>query len=118
MKALSIRQPWAHHILHDGKDIENRKWNTKFRGRVFIHAGLQFDKAALGGFTQERICGLPRGGIVGVVTIVDVVTESDSPWFFGPFGFALEDALPIPLVECKGRLGFFETGIDYRRHTR
>lgn len=23
-KAISIRQPWCHHILFDGKDIENR----------------------------------------------------------------------------------------------
>jgi hypothetical protein len=22
MKALSIRQPWAHNIIHNGKDIE------------------------------------------------------------------------------------------------
>ena len=38
MKALSIRQPWAWLILHGGKDIENRDWATRFRGRVLIHA--------------------------------------------------------------------------------
>ena len=38
MKALSIRQPWAWLILHGGKDIENRTWATKLRGRVLIHA--------------------------------------------------------------------------------
>lgn len=38
MKALSIRQPWAWLILHGGKDIENRSWNTNFRGRFLIHA--------------------------------------------------------------------------------
>lgn len=26
MRALSIRQPWAWRILHEGKDVENR-WN-------------------------------------------------------------------------------------------
>ena len=38
MRALSIRQPWAWMIVHGGKNIENRSWNTKFRGRFLIHA--------------------------------------------------------------------------------
>lgn len=28
MKALTIRQPWVHAILHEGKDIENRSRRT------------------------------------------------------------------------------------------
>lgn len=35
MKALSIRQPWAWLILHAGKDIENRVWQTRFRGELY-----------------------------------------------------------------------------------
>jgi len=35
--ALSIRAPWAWLILN-GKDIENRDWNTGYRGRFQIHA--------------------------------------------------------------------------------
>ena len=38
MLALSIRQPWASLILNAGKDIENRCWPTKVRGRILIHA--------------------------------------------------------------------------------
>lgn len=38
MKALSIKQPWASLIVHGIKDIENRSWRTKFRGRIYIHA--------------------------------------------------------------------------------
>ena len=46
MKALSIRQPWAWMILYAGKDIENREWPTRFRGRVLIHAskGMTHDE--------------------------------------------------------------------------
>lgn len=36
--ALSIRQPWAWLILHAGKDIENRTWQTYQRGWFAIHA--------------------------------------------------------------------------------
>ncbi len=45
MIALSIRQPWAWHILHSGKDIENRDWPTRFRGRVLIHASKGMTRA-------------------------------------------------------------------------
>lgn len=38
MIALSIRQPWAWAIVRGGKDIENRSWSTRVRGRVLVHA--------------------------------------------------------------------------------
>jgi hypothetical protein len=38
MKALSIKQPWVHAILHEGKDIENRSWQRSFRGWLALHA--------------------------------------------------------------------------------
>src|SRR5437016_10859136 len=43
MKALSVRQPWAWLIVNGHKDIENRSWQTKFRGKLLIHAGQRFD---------------------------------------------------------------------------
>lgn len=122
MKALSIRQPWAFAILHGRKDIENRRWATRFRGEVAIHAsgGMTrdevedfrafIDMAELGGeWLDGRTVGsLPRGGVVGIATVVDCVTESRSPWFFGPHGFVLERARPVPFIPCKGALGFFD----------
>lgn len=120
MKALSIRQPWAWLILHSGKDIENRSWPTRFRGRVLIHASKGMTRAEYedgqdplwqsGGPTIELppIEELARGGIVGSVEIVDCVEQSDSPWFFGRFGFVLRDPKPLPFVPCPGRLGFFD----------
>ena len=51
---------------------------------------------------------LERGGIVGSVEIVDCVAVSDSPWFFGRFGFVLRDPKPLPFVPWKGQLGFFD----------
>ena len=120
MIALSIRQPWAWHILNSGKDIENRDWPTRFRGRVLIHASKGMTRAeyedgqdplwASGGPTIELppIEKLERGGIVGSVEIVDCVAASDSPWFFGRFGFMLRNPKPLPFVPWKGQLGFFD----------
>jgi len=45
MKAISIRQPWAWLIVNGYKDIENRSWPTKFRGRVLIHASKGMTRA-------------------------------------------------------------------------
>lgn len=53
---------------------------------------------------------LPRGGVVGMARIVDCVTKMDSEWFFGKYGFVLRDAFPLPLVPCRGQLGFFRLG--------
>ena len=39
MYALSIHQPWAWAILNVGKNVENRRWRTRYRGPLLIHAG-------------------------------------------------------------------------------
>lgn len=101
IKALSIKQPYPHHIFHDGKDVENRDWPTKGRGWFIVHAGVSKTELA------DSQMDLPRGGIVGMARIVDCVTEMDSPWFFGKYGFVLQDAFPVPLIPCRGMLGFF-----------
>ena len=125
MKALSIRQPWAWLILHAGKDIENREWPTRFRGRVLIHASKgctqeeYFDAAS---FAQDAVATeyrgrgltipawrtIERGGIVGSVEIVDCVTRSDSRWFMGTYGFVLRNPIVLPFEPYRGALGFFD----------
>lgn len=123
MKALSIRQPWAWLILNAGKDVENRQWRTRFRGRILIHAGkgmtrdeyedaLDFAARAVSP-DQESIEvppreALERGGIVGAVDIVDCVDRSDSPWFVGDYGFVLRNPQVLQFRPWRGELGFFE----------
>lgn len=103
IKALSIKQPWPNSIFHEGKDVENRDWPTKGRGWFIIHAGKTYD----GGKRPAAHANLPFGGIVGMARIVDCVTEMDSEWFFGRYGFVLRDAFPVDLIPCRGQLGFF-----------
>lgn len=120
--ALSIRQPWAWLIIHAGKDIENRGWSTKFRGRVLVHAAKGMTKREYEDVESFLFsCSLPqvdvllprfkdlqRGGIIGSVEIVDCVTASESPWFFGTYGFVLRNPQPLPFQPLKGALGFFK----------
>lgn len=111
MKALSIKQPWAWLILNGGKNIENRTWNTKFRGRFLIHASKQEDKWAMKHFQLIGLINpddMIHGAIIGSVELVDVVKSSDSNWFHGPYGFILKDPKPEVIRFTKGRLGFYE----------
>ena len=132
-KALSIRQPWAWAILNAGKDIENRPRRFHYRGPICLHASQHKDRneaqwdacmAILdgmhGAFTMRELAAQQgrwssastsneavRGGIIGTAEIVDCVEQSDSPWFFGPFGLVLENIKPVEFVPVKGALGLF-----------
>lgn len=116
MRALSLWQPWADLVVRGVKRVENRPWRVvrHLRGPMLIHASASYKSS----FEWEAVAkhlgvelpapeALPRGGIVGVVTVVDCVTSSDDPWFLGPYGFVLEGARPLPFVPCKGRQRFF-----------
>ena len=116
MRALSIRQPWAWLIVNGHKDIENRTWSTRFRGRVYIHAGR---RVVPDDFPEQREYlrqsgivlppDMPRGATVGQATIVDCVSACDSPWFCGPYGFVLSGPVTYPEpIPYRGRLGFFQ----------
>jgi hypothetical protein len=125
MKALSIQQPWAWLIANGHKEIKNRDWKfmPTFRGRFLIHTGMLPDKEALDDMEliQEQTGFLPPsnvfefGGIIGVAEIVDCVREHPSSWFFGPIGFVLRNATPLPFIPYRGQLGFFEVPDSYGR---
>lgn len=128
-RAISIMQPWTWLIVNGHKDIENRDWQTRFRGPVAIHAGKRKDHGTISdlwagihpvtGESTKLPSGMlslwPRApddefaasGIVGVAEIVDCVDNSASPWFVGRYGFVLKNARPVPFIPCKGALSFF-----------
>ena len=124
MKAISIRQPWAWAILCAGKDVENRTWTHNYRGPILIHAAKNFDyegyawiqdnllKLNYLGKNIPLIQDIPRGGIVGRVTIKKMVRSIDySPWMFGPWGWVLENPVSMKFKPMKGKLGLFEVEV-------
>ena len=100
MKTLSVKQPWAYLICAGIKDVENRTWKTKFKGRVLIHASgkplangkcishfLTDDQYRFVAFTtptnqQLDTCFLDHcnSAIIGSVEIVDCVVNCTSVW--------------------------------------
>lgn len=105
MKTLSIKQPWASLIASGIKDIENRTWQTKYRGRIYIHASGKPSFSSLGmGLTTPQLEAVAKynmrtfdpvhdGGlmlsskntwkysaIIGEVDITDCVFNHPSIW--------------------------------------
>lgn len=113
MKVLSIRQPWAALIIAGHKDIENRTWETRLRGTFAVHASQKIDPIGVE-FAREHGIEIPPlvcGAVIGTVDLVDCVTHSESPWFFGPVGFVLRNPQPCRPIPLNGRLGFFEADL-------
>ena len=139
MKALSLRQPWAHAVLHLGKDIENRVWNTEFRGEFLIHASKGMTKGEYEDVLEYCASELqhaevfppfeqvPRGGFVGRARLVDVIrpcvakaglfTSCPHRWHMPEqYGFVLQDIRPLRrLVPYLGSLGFFNVPDEVAR---
>jgi ASCH domain len=122
MKTLSIRQPWAWLIINAGKDIENRTWSTKFRGRFLVHAAQtmkikDYNDACV--FARQagyygpipRPEDLERGGIVGSVELDGITYCSHiSKWQMKDcIGFMLKNPKPLDFIPMKGQLRFFDT---------
>lgn len=121
IKAISIRQPWASLIAHGYKDVENRTWQTSFRGRVLIHTGAIPDKRpvtdlfptreAMLTFMREMMnVKLPTSAIIGHVEIIDCVPYHKSPWAEASgWKWVLADPVlfPEPVLNVRGKLSFF-----------
>jgi hypothetical protein len=109
MKVITVRQPWAHAIIHGGKDVENRSWGTLHRGPVAIHAGMAVDSSPKAlQVPSPPMTLIPRGAIIGVVDLVDVVTDSTSKWVdleAGEFQWVLENPRSIEPITHTGALG-------------
>ncbi len=112
--AISVYQPWADLIVRGIKDIENRSWPTRFRGKILIHAGsnIKWDIVK----KYRRTLGLdsvddyePQTmAIVGMAEIVDCVTTHRSRFFLGPYGFVLRNAVRFRKpIRYRGRQRIF-----------
>lgn len=135
MKALSIKQPWASLIAHGIKDIENRTWKTKFRGRIYIHASApkKFNIQLTDEQTKEAIPILktafegtmPFGAIIGEVRVIDCVINAPSIWaeqsdlsegaVFKPiYNWVLANPklYDKPILNVKGKLSFWFPDTD------
>lgn len=130
-KAISIKQPWAYLICAGIKDVENRTWATKYRGRVYIHASAnnacsldelnleQFDKIlrlSVGNINHFTLDNYNYSAIIGHVDIVNCISKardgkgSESIWAEPDcFHWILRNPVLFdePILNVKGKLSFW-----------
>jgi activating signal cointegrator 1 len=125
MKSLTISQPYASLIADGKKIVENRTWNTNYRGPLAIHAGKGSQY-----LTKSELARYPTGCIVAVADLtaclrLDGIIDSNHArpiagsrytigeilshsYTEGPYCWILENvvALPTP-IPCKGAQGLW-----------
>jgi hypothetical protein len=127
--ALTICQPWAWLIADGIKRVENRSWETRYRGALWIHAGKSRKMLAVAGELRDAGFDVPDdlefGAIVARVQVVDCVPYDEArlfgdlrsdPFASGPYCWVLTrvERLPRP-VECVGALSLWQPGDEVRR---
>lgn len=95
MRCLSIRQPWAWLICAGKKTIENRVWQTAYRGTIAIHASTT--KSEVGRLKKAletdafKADNFEYGSIIGFADIVDIQPygreHEDDGFACGPYCF-------------------------------
>lgn len=73
MKVLTLKQPWATLISEGLKEYEFRSWNTNYRGKLLIHAGVSIDKEEIKKYNYDYT----KSRIVALVELVDCIKIDD-----------------------------------------
>jgi hypothetical protein len=119
-KALTLQQPWAGAIFRWGKDVENRRWHTRYRGPLLIHTSKRSDPTGhayirnIVGPSKKLELGDPsawtEGVIIGVVDLVDCVQNHPSIWTAKNHYqlVLLNPREAVPPLPCRGSLGFWQ----------
>lgn len=135
MKALTISQPFASLIASGEKWVENRTWETDYRGPLAIHAGKRSRY-----LEAEDLRRYPTGCIVAVCRLALCVrlgllrqrlesTNEVFAWLVGhtieevlahrhtegPWCWILKDVRPLPSpLHCRGAQGLWNWDEDGR----
>lgn len=131
--ALTLIQPWASLIAIGANRVETREWSTIYRGPLAIHAGLAFSieqgrllvsqpwRGVLNKAGIHLPSQLPRGSIVAVCRLIDVVraetiaeTLEPNELIFGDFNagryaWILADVQPLRQpIRTRGQPGLWD----------
>lgn len=107
MKAISIRNPWAHMILCEEKPYEFRSWRTDYRGDLLICSSA-----------NPKVKNTIMGHALCVVRLNDIIEVTAKNYRdFGLsrsdlsdgklYAWQLTDVRAIKPVPVKGKLNFF-----------
>ena len=133
IRGLTLWRPWSWAIAHAGKRIENRGypppgWRDRLGYYLAIHAGKKYDDEGAYwmqtelGLTVPPDAGCPQG-IVAVARLAGYIGPAGprctDPWFCGPFGWQLDQVVPLePVVPCRGAQGLWTLPADVLQSVR
>jgi hypothetical protein len=112
VRAMTVWQPWADALAYLGKDIENRRRATTYRGTLYIHAGLRTDPVAYAQLLgREDLPGV-TGAIIAVARLTGAhhgCGGSCSAWAEpGAWHWHIRDAVALRTpVKVTGRQGLW-----------
>jgi len=106
MKVLTVKSPWAQNIIRDGKNIENRTRQTKYRGQLLIHVSKNPES--------------PESGmIIGMVDLVDCLPPDNlmtigNKWAMKyHYHWILENPKEFKVkIPARGQLNIWDYDID------
>lgn len=91
MRCLSLREQCLLDFLNGETDIEYRKWDTLFRGELFLHCSKKYASEEYGGFIIAK-CNL-------------VKIEWNPNMYDGIFEWTLKEVEPLPeKIKANGKL--------------
>jgi hypothetical protein len=97
--ALGVGAVLADHTRQEGLDPGERRADVLIDGDLLPDARAQI---LIDGVLMRRD---PHQMPDEIITCV---RTSESRWFFGPYGFVIHHASPLPFRPLNGQLGFFE----------
>jgi hypothetical protein len=129
--ALSIKQPWATLLAHGLKTIEVRRWQTRFRGTLLIHAAnIPDDRSGAWEQVPEELLESAQQmrGVIGVGrldscklyrTLAGFIDDqprhlNDPAWFeeTGLFGLCFTELRQVSFRSCPGNLRIFKIDLE------
>lgn len=126
MRAISLWRPWAELVICGIKPVENRTWETPYRGYLAIHAAKKFDYdwvdklpvgcaiLAMNHFNSGVPAELSPSGLVGVVNLSCCTKGRMSKWHDeGCWGWYLESPHRFKKeIDYRGRQGLFDVPLS------
>lgn len=121
--AISMMQPYAWLFVNGILRIDDRTWNTSYRGPLWIHASTSLHQELYDSLRASTSIEIPplerfkKGGLVGRVDLIDVVPPGSTQYpskiraHGGPggyYGFVFANPLKIPFEKMRGRPGLFK----------
>lgn len=131
VKALSFKQPFAWLIANGYLLVDDRTWASDYQGPILIHASKGLYEEYYDYLVDHTDLPLPSkdkmafGGVVGVANLIGCFKPNQLPQGLtheqrssydslppNVYGFLFDQAQPLSLMPCRGKLKVFEIDFD------